>query len=306
MKRIFIGSSSEALPQAEMVAAALAEVPNVTPVLWTEIFKAGDITFLSIEELASNVSGAVFVVTPDDDSIIRGQHIKTPRANVVFEYGYLTSRLTRHRVALCRYTDAILPSDWAGITHIPMGVFEPQPKFEHNARFTLKSWAAELPSLQPTLSATALVHGYSGTWRCQAVFSKWRGLQLKDQDFVIFNADVVLLLPTDGKSGRGSMNGTLEIQVDGCYAQFLRSDNIINATVQPDGSLRIQSIIQSRQLMKIDGKHPQKDGFESHLRGSREVDIELLKLKPDKGWQGTYTTLIADKIVSIASARFTR
>jgi predicted nucleotide-binding protein len=114
MKEIFIGSSKEALEQATQVAAVLAETKDVKPLLWTECFKLGDITFLGIENIARRVAGAVFLATPDDDSVIREQRVKTPRANVLFEYGYLTAMLTRRRVALCRYAGSELPSDFAG------------------------------------------------------------------------------------------------------------------------------------------------------------------------------------------------
>ena len=46
MKEIFIGSSKEALTQATQVAQILSEAPGVRPVMWTEVFKVGDITFM--------------------------------------------------------------------------------------------------------------------------------------------------------------------------------------------------------------------------------------------------------------------
>jgi len=80
------------------VAVALSEAKDVKPLLWTEVFKLGDITFMGIENIASRVAGAVFLATPDDESVIRERRIRTPRANVLFEYGYLTAMLTRRRV----------------------------------------------------------------------------------------------------------------------------------------------------------------------------------------------------------------
>ena len=52
---------------------------------------------------------------------IRETRVKTPRANVLFEYAYLTAMLTRSRVAFCRYANAELPSDFAGVTYVPHG-----------------------------------------------------------------------------------------------------------------------------------------------------------------------------------------
>lgn len=126
MKEIFIASSSEALDQAERIAAVLEEVPNVKPRLWKDEFVNGDITFIRIEELAREISGAVVVATPDDVSEIRGQRGRTPRANVLFEYGFLVASLGRHRVALCRYEDVVLPSDFNGLTHISMERLAPE------------------------------------------------------------------------------------------------------------------------------------------------------------------------------------
>ena len=84
MKEIFIGSSKEGLEQAIQVAAVLSEAQDVKPLLWTEYFKPGEITFLGIENIASRVAGAVFLATPDDDSVIRERPIKTPRGDVLF------------------------------------------------------------------------------------------------------------------------------------------------------------------------------------------------------------------------------
>ena len=45
MKEIFVGRSKEGLEQAMQVVAALSEAKDVKPLLWTEYFKLGDITF---------------------------------------------------------------------------------------------------------------------------------------------------------------------------------------------------------------------------------------------------------------------
>lgn len=52
------------------MAAALAEAPGVKPVLWTEWFNVGDITFMAIEAVARRVACAVFLATPEDESEI--------------------------------------------------------------------------------------------------------------------------------------------------------------------------------------------------------------------------------------------
>ena len=170
MKEIFIGSSKEGLEQATQVAAALSEVKDVKPLLWTECFKLGDITFLGIENIARRVAGAVFLATPDDDSVIRERRVRTPRANVLFEYGYLTAMLTRSRVALCRYTGAELPSDFAGVTYVPMGTFEPTKPLDHQASARLKSWATSSPPSKLDFRRRVRCTGTQDVWQTEIVY----------------------------------------------------------------------------------------------------------------------------------------
>jgi hypothetical protein len=145
VKEIFIASSNEALEKAERVAAILADVDGVKPRLWKDEFKSGDITFVRIEELAREVAGAVVIATPDDRSVIRDQEAQTPRANVLFEYGFLVASLGRARVALCRYEPAMLPSDLSGLTHIPMGRWPAAGPIDARTTLKIKDWARGLP-----------------------------------------------------------------------------------------------------------------------------------------------------------------
>ena len=149
--QVFVGRSSEAITQAELVAEPLTEA-GIVPLLWKDGFAVGDITLMSIEQIAKRVVGAVFLASPDDDSVIRQRKVKVPRANVLFEYGYLSARLTRSRVALCRYDDTELPSDLAGLTVIPMGTFSSDAPLPASARAILRTWARQLPRL-PLLPA---------------------------------------------------------------------------------------------------------------------------------------------------------
>lgn len=82
MKEVFVGSK-EGLEQATQVVEVLSEVRGVNPLLWTDCFKLGDITFLAIENLARRVAGAVFLATPDDDSVIRDQRAGPPGERAV-------------------------------------------------------------------------------------------------------------------------------------------------------------------------------------------------------------------------------
>jgi hypothetical protein len=273
LKEIFIGSSKEGLEQATQVAAVLSETQDVKPLLWNDYFKPGEITFLGIENIASRVAGAVFLATPDDDSVIRERRIKTPRGNVLFEYGYLSATLTRRRVALCHYTGAELPSDFAGVTYISMGTLEPTRPLSDRARTRLKSWATELPVIQAGFSPTCQMHGYSGRWQIETTYEVYRHIQLKDPDYGVFNGNVILQIPSNGDGGAGWAYGNLQIQVGDCYAEFEASDRIVDAKVFSDGSMKIRNAIQSRLRIRLEGEPPQKDGFEPFFRGARELDL---------------------------------
>ena len=307
VKEIFIGSSSEALEQAKQVAAILAEVEGVTPVLWTECFKLGDLTFQSIENLARRVAGAVFLATPDDDSVIREQRVRTPRANVLFEYGYLTATLTRGRVALCRFAGAELPSDFAGVTYVPMGAFDPKQPIDHQARARLKSWAHELGTVQVGISPTCSLHGYSGPWQVATTYEVYRRIPITAPDYVVLTGQMILHIPSDGKRGVGCFYGNLQVQIGACYAEFEISDRVVDATVFNEGGMRLRTAVHSRQRLRMDGEPPQRDGFEPEFRGAREMDL-VIHCPPDEPGvlRGTFTSEVAGTISSKATGKWYR
>jgi hypothetical protein len=142
-KQIFIGSSGEARTEAERIAGILEQLPDVKPRLWYNEFSAGDITVLKISALSREVAGALILATPDDDSVVRGQAVKVPRPNVVFEYGYLTCSLGLSRVAMCRYDTTCLPSDLEGVTFIQMGPWG-KDQIDSRTSLTIKKWAKSL------------------------------------------------------------------------------------------------------------------------------------------------------------------
>jgi len=307
LKEIFVGSSKEGLEQATQVVDVLSEVRDVKPLLWTECFKLGDITFLTIESLAHRVAGAVFLATPDDDSVIREQRVRTPRANVLFEYGYLTAMLTRSRVALCRYTTAELPSDFAGVTYVPMGPFEPARPLDPQARARLKSWATELPAIQVGFSPTYQMHGYSGGWKVETVYEVYRRIPLQSPDYAVINGKMILQIPPDGNGGAGSLYGTLRIQIGACYAEFEICDLVIDAKISADGSMKLRNVVQTRQLLKLEGDPPQRDGFEPEFRGAREMDV-FIHCPPDEPGvlRGRFSSEVGGNIYSRATGKWYR
>jgi hypothetical protein len=307
LKEIFIGSSKEALEHATQVAAALAEVKDVVPILWTECFKLGDITFLGIENIARRAAGAVFLATPDDHSVIREQRVRTPRANVLFEYGYLTAMLTRGRVALGRYAGVELPSDFAGLTYVPMGDFDPAKPLDHQATARLKSWASELPAVQTGFSPTCQMHGYSGVWQTETVYQVWRRMEIKDPDYAVLRGTMILQISPNGESGAGCFYGNMQVQVRDCYAEFEIGDRVIEAKVFADGGMKIRNTIQSRQRIRLEGEPPQRDGFESDLRGAREIDLTMYCPADEPGvLRGNFCSEVGGRVYSKATGKWYR
>jgi hypothetical protein len=307
VKEIFVGSSSEALAQVGQVADALAEVPGVKPLPWTECFKLGDITFLGIENVARRVAGAVFLATPDDDSVIRAQKVRTPRANVLFEYGYLSAMLTRRRVALCRYDGAELPSDFAGVTYVPMGAFAPTGPLDHQARARLKSWASELPAAQAGFSPTALMHGYSGCWQVETSYQMFRRMKIESPDYVLLGGKMILQLPPEGRGGAGSFYGNLQMQVGACFAEFEVAERVVDAEVLPDGSMKVRNTVHTRRRVRMEGEPPQRDGFEPDFRGAREIEVVLTGAPDEPGvLRAHFTSEVGGDVYSRATGKWSR
>src|SRR5271170_2591129 len=115
---VFVGSSTEGLEKANEVNDLLASIGGVEPLLWTEVFEPGMLTFEALENMLLQCCGAVFIATPDDESVVRGAKVITPNSNILLEFGLVAGRIGRHNIALCVFGDVKLPSDLKGLTVI--------------------------------------------------------------------------------------------------------------------------------------------------------------------------------------------
>lgn len=115
--RVFVASSSESREVARAIQAELYE--DAAVIVWDQ-----DQTPLSasvweaLQDEASRADFAVFVLAPDDESIIRSERRRVVRDNVVFEFGLFVGRLGGHRCFGLKPAgvDIHLPSDLAGLT----------------------------------------------------------------------------------------------------------------------------------------------------------------------------------------------
>lgn len=93
---IFIGSSTEALPIAELVEQELSK--HFDAKLWKDhLFELGEDTLNSLLIFMQCYDFAVLVVTDDDTAIVRKKKSGTPRDNVIYELGLFTGALGRRR-----------------------------------------------------------------------------------------------------------------------------------------------------------------------------------------------------------------
>jgi CRP/FNR family cyclic AMP-dependent transcriptional regulator len=118
--RVFIITSSEALPVARIVQNAFKYDPFFTEV-WTDgVFKVANYTLQSLEDKIDESDFAIAIAHADDITMCRGENWPSPRDNVIFELGLFMGRLGRSRAILMepREESVKLPSDLAGVTTI--------------------------------------------------------------------------------------------------------------------------------------------------------------------------------------------
>lgn len=126
---VFISSSAEGLVTARELGRQLQAIAEVT--IWSEgAFQPGKTVTESLTEAADRSDFAVFVLTVDDP--VRARRSRwSPRANLVFEMGFLAGHLGLSRtflvVADSRATE--LPSDLAGTMYIALNTRD-QPSLE--------------------------------------------------------------------------------------------------------------------------------------------------------------------------------
>jgi hypothetical protein len=115
-RKIFIGSSSEHITEADWIASILAT--DHDPLMWYELFQAGDITLPRLIEISNEVDAAILVFSEDDKTESRGVTNPSPRDNVVLEFGLFARAVGLKNAIMCTVGNPVLPIDIAGITRI--------------------------------------------------------------------------------------------------------------------------------------------------------------------------------------------
>jgi predicted nucleotide-binding protein len=85
---------------------------------WWDAFTAGRTLLEDLDNIVGRVDAALLLFSPEADSTVRGNTVQVPNLNVLFEFGYFCGHLGRHKVAMLKYGDFYLPSDFGGYIHI--------------------------------------------------------------------------------------------------------------------------------------------------------------------------------------------
>lgn len=127
------------------------------------------------------------------------------------------------------------------------------------------------------------VHKYSGTWIGQNSFSRWRRRNIIEPDKVSFDGKSLLVIPISGEGGVGVQIGRLQVRIDNYHATYEIVNEVQRASVDKDGTLRMQVKVIRRQLIAEAPSAPKdahaKDPY-ADLRGRLENPSFMVVLKP--------------------------
>jgi hypothetical protein len=188
-------------------------------VLWNTVFRPGFVTFDALENMLLDCSAAVFIASADDNVTNDDGVHSIPRTNVMLEFGLVAGRLGPHNVAICKYPNAVLPSDLTGMTVVEMkdgaSTTEPKgPELTAKGRDELRAWKKRLLATAEMVARTGIVHGYTGVWRFGVHLEEWRGIQLALPSFAQANGVLHLYVSASGQAGSGFSVARLTFRVE--------------------------------------------------------------------------------------------
>jgi len=114
---IFIGSSSAAKSQAKTLVAELSTA-TLDFLPWWEAFTPGKTLLEELDNIRDNVQGALLLFSPESETTIKKQKKLVPNLNVLFEFGYFYGHFGKQKVAMIKYGEFFLPSDFGGYVWI--------------------------------------------------------------------------------------------------------------------------------------------------------------------------------------------
>lgn len=119
MKKVFIGSSKEAINEMERIAIFLEEF-DCEVITWNtpQTFIAGDFTLESLVDMSNKVDAAIFVFNGEDETWYRESIVKSVRDNVLLEYGLFLGAIGRkNTIFICKNKPKIA-TDLLGVNYL--------------------------------------------------------------------------------------------------------------------------------------------------------------------------------------------
>lgn len=95
LPKVFIGSSSRALPVVRAIQKYLRDVAEVVP--WDDAFALSRGHVENVSNIADRYDFAILLLADDDERNKAGATEQVPRDNVIFELGWFMARLGRER-----------------------------------------------------------------------------------------------------------------------------------------------------------------------------------------------------------------
>ena len=114
---VFIGSSAAAKSQAKAVVKTFTS-PTVEFLPWWDTFTPGRTLLEDLDAIRGQINGAMLLFSPEAEATVRGNTVFIPNLNVLFELGYFYGHFGKQKVAMLKYGDFYLPSDFGGYIHI--------------------------------------------------------------------------------------------------------------------------------------------------------------------------------------------
>ncbi len=110
---LFIGSSSAAKSQAKALVTTLTSA-TLEFLPWWDAFTPGRTLLEELDAIRDTVDGALLVFSPESETKIKQQKKQIPNLNVMFEFGYFYGHFGKEKVAMIKYGEFFLPSDFGG------------------------------------------------------------------------------------------------------------------------------------------------------------------------------------------------
>jgi hypothetical protein len=139
-------------------------------------------------------------------------------------------------------------------------------------------------------------HEYSGEWKVENHFTRWKGLKLGANATVYWHGRMFLLLSADGKKGSGAQSGKLYVSIDGYRATIENVNWVDRAWVTEDGTLHLDIRVLSRTVIWEEGAPPDPR-FREPLPGSGEFRLIMERVPGEtKMLKGKHTYRMANEV----------